>query len=162
MRIDPAVDMSRAANDNRNIMLYWDNGNPFPPDIIAIAEKWRILCPGWDVMLFCKDTAHVFLQQKFGGDIARLFLTCGIPAMRSDFFRVFYSISEGGIYSDVRYIPKREPLFIDPDKDLTLVRHSSYGFCNGIFFSKKNCAELKLVAYDIIEQISKRTILVPV
>lgn len=159
MKTDPDSQTSEAADENRNIMLYWDDGNPFPLDIISISDEWRTICPKWNVTLFNKETAYDFLLDNFGGDIARLFLTCGIPAMRSDFFRVFWAISKGGIYSDARYIPKREPLFFEPGKDLTLVRHPIWGFCNGIFFSKKDCTELKFVAYEIITKISKRTVL---
>lgn len=132
---------------------------PSPPDIIAITEKWRNFCPGWDVMLFGKDTACGFLQENFGRDIARLFLTCGLPNMRSDFFRVFWAIAKGGIYSDLLYSPKREPLFFNPEKNLTLARNHYTGIpINSIFFAKKDCAELKLVACQLITTISKREI----
>lgn len=148
---------ARATDENRNIMLYWDDANPFPPDIISVAEYWRYVCPAWNVMLFGKDAACSYLSDKFGGDIARLFLTCGMPAMRADFFRVFWAISDGGIYSDMTFAPKREPLFYDPEKDVTLARRSDNGkIMNNIFFSKKNSKELNLVAYEIIYTISEK------
>ena len=159
MKTDNVTQISRATDDNRNVMLYWDDANPFPPDIIAVKEKWQNFCPGWDVALFGKETACSFLQDNFGGDIARLFLTCGLPNMRSDFFRVFWGISRGGIYSDILLVPKREPLFFDPGKNLTLGRNLTTGIpINGFFFAKKDCAELKLVAYQLITAISKREI----
>lgn len=159
MRTDHWARTSQAIGDNRNVMLYWDDANPFPPDIIAIVEKWRNFCPGWDVMLFGKETACSFLQDNYGEDIARLFLTCGLPNMRSDFFRVFWAISKGGIYSDMLFTPKREPLFFDSGKNLTLVRNRHTGITiNSIFFAKRDCAELKLVAYQLMTTISKREI----
>ena len=156
MRTESWAQISRTIGDSRNVMLYWDDANPFPPDIIAITEKWRNFCPGWDVMLFGKDTACGFLQENFGRDIARLFLTCGLSNMRSDFFRVFWAIAKGGIYSDLLFSPKREPLFFDPEKNLTLARNHYTGMpINGIFFAKRDCVELKLVAYQLITTISK-------
>ena len=140
----------------RNVMLYWDDANPFALDILAIAEEWRNFCPGWNVVLFGKETAVAFLHENFGEDIAKLFLTCAVPAMRSDFFRVFWAISEGGIYSDVKYVPMREPLFFDAGKDLTVTRNRNGNIRNSIFFSKRNCKELKLIAFEIVKNISKR------
>lgn len=148
---------SEAVGANRNIMLYWDEGDPLPQDIVWVCGIWRKFCPAWNVTLFGKETASNFLRDKFGGDVLRLFLTCAVPAMRADFFRVFWAISEGGIYSDMTFVPKREPLFFDPEKDLTVVkRPDGEVIRNGIFFSKKNCKELKLIAYEIMKSVSKR------
>lgn len=157
MMTDSNARSSQAANANRNVMLYWDECDPFPKDIVEVSEIWRKFCPAWDVTLFGKETACRFLRDKFGTDVVRLFLTCAVPAMRADFFRVFWAISEGGIYSDVTFVPKREPLFFDPEKDLTVVkRPDGEVIRNGIFYSIKDCKELKLIAYEIMKSVSKR------
>lgn len=159
MRTDPGERTLEEPDVNRNVMLYWDDADPFPADIIAVSEAWRQFCPAWNVTLFGMDAAYRLLRENFGGDVARLFLSCALPTMRADFFRVFWGISEGGIYSDVTFVPTREPLFFDPGKDLTVARRSDRGtFLNGFFATKKNCKELKLVAYEIIKAVSKREI----
>ena len=146
-----------ASETNRNIMLYWDQADPFPPDIVEVSEIWRKFCPAWNVTLFGKESACLFLRDNFGVDVVRLFLTCAVPAMRADFFRVFWAISEGGIYSDITFVPMREPLFFDPEKDLTVVKRPDGEIIrNGIFFSKKRCKEMKLIAYEIMNSVSKR------
>lgn len=151
---------SRASDVNRNVMLYWDDADPFPQDIVAVSEIWRSFCPEWNVALFGKDMACRFLRENFGDDIAHLFLTCALPSMRADFFRVFWAISEGGIYSDVTFVPTRPPLFFDPEKNLTFARRSSGGIIvTGFFYSKKDCRELKLIACEIIKAVRKREIL---
>ena len=150
----------------KNVMLYWDNKvldwgevEPYPPEIITVKEKWQNFCPGWNVALFSKETAWIFLRDKFGSDVARLFSTCALATMRADFFRVFWAISEGGIYSDLQFVPRREPLFFDASKHLTVVRRPNSGvIINGIFYSKKDCSELKLVAREIIKTVSERKI----
>lgn len=149
-------DLHKAAED-RNIMLYWDDS--CPPEVCAVVEKWRDVCPGWNVSLFDESTACQFLQARYGKEIVRLFLRCAVPAMKSDFFRVFWAMSEGGIYSDVQYVPKREPLFFDPDKDITVYTYPRSGpIINDIFYSRKGSKELKLVALEILESISRETI----
>lgn len=157
MMTDSNARSSQADDANRNIMLYWDEDAPFPQDIVEVREIWRKFCPAWDVTLFGKETACLFLREKFGVDVARLFLTCAVPAMRADFFRVFWAISRGGIYSDVTFVPMREPLFFDPEKDLTVVkRPDGEVIRNGIFYSKKGCNEMKLIACEIMKSVSKR------
>lgn len=148
---------SHVADLDRKVMLYWDEDTPFPPDIIAIREKWRKFTPGWNVALFGKETACRHLQENYGRDIARLFLTCAIPAMRADFFRVFWAMAEGGIYSDVKYVPRREPLFFDPRKNLTAVKKGNGKVIrNSVFYAKKGCNELKSIAFEIEMAVSKR------
>lgn len=87
-------------------------------------------------------------------------LRCAFDA--SGFFRVFWVISEGGIYSDLTFAPKRAPLIFDPDKDLTAVKiklpDGVVAIRNGFFFSKKDCNELKIVACEIMKSVSKREI----
>lgn len=76
--------------------------------------------------------------------------------MRSDFFRVFWGIVEGGIYSDITFVPKREPLFFDMGKKLTVARRRHGNIESGIFPATKGCKELKLIAYEIIESVGQR------
>ena len=157
---------ARTSDAHRNVMLYWDDVKldwgevePYPARIIAVKEKWLSFCPGWNAALFRKETAWQFLREKYGADIAELFSTCAVAAMRADFFRVFWAIAEGGIYSDLNYVPKREPLFFEPGKRLTVARRSDNGtIMNRIFFSKRDCEEMKLVANEILEAVSKREI----
>ena len=150
---------SNVAGFNQNVMLYWDVPHPFPSGIVAVVEMWKKFCPEWNVSLFSKESASQFLQEKFGGEVVKLFLTCAVAAMRSDFFRVFWAISEGGIYSDVAFVPKRFPSFFDSEKNLTVVFRPTGGVLrNGIFFTKKDSKELILIASAIIETIKKRNI----
>ena len=142
---------------NNNVMLYWDDAT-VPADIVAIREQWRRFCPGWNVILFSKETACRFLRENYGADMLRLFLTCALPTMRADFFRVFWAIAEGGIYSDLRFVPLREPLFFDPDKDLTVGRKPDGLIRNGAFFCKKGCKEMKLIAFEMMMSVSKKEI----
>lgn len=159
METDPKPQTSGVPDVNRNVMLYWDDADPFPKDIIAVSEIWQQRCPAWNVTLFGKNTAFSHLRDKFGGDIARLFLTCALPTMRSDFFRVFWAISEGGIYSDVSFVPVRDPLFFDPGKDLAVPRRSRGGILiNGLFFSKKECRAMKSIANEIVKVVSEKEI----
>lgn len=156
-RADPVSPADAAAQDsnqeNRNIMIYWDDSTP-PPSISAVLEKWESICPDWNVSLYNSETASRFLHDKFGMEILRLFSQCALPTMKSDFFRVFWAASEGGVYSDVTFSPVREPLFFDEKKNITLLKDDNMRIRNGIFFAKKNCAQIKLIAFKIIKNVS--------
>ena len=162
-RVESAPKISASADRkkevlNRNVMLYWDDAMALPQDVIAIKEQWQRFCPGWNVKLFSKETAYSFMLDEYGEEIASLFLTCALPAMRCDFFRVFWAIAEGGIYSDVRFVPLREPLFFDSSKDLTVGRKPDGLIRNGTFFGKMGCMELKLIAYELMVTVSMKEI----
>lgn len=146
---------SSLAKGDKNIMLYWDDAEP-PADVSHVVEQWRTRCPDWKVSLFDQKKAFQFIREKIGEDIARLFLACALPSMRSDFFRVFWGIVEGGIYSDITFVPTREPLFFDEGKNLTVARRGHGNIESGIFFARKDCKELKLIAYEIIKSVGLR------
>ena len=144
--------------ENRNVMLYWDDSPP-PNSVCAIYETWCSFCAGWNVSLFDREEASRFLLREFGRGILSLFSSCALPSMRSDFFRVFWAMSKGGIYSDVTFLPNCEPSFFYENKNITLVkllRDGETRMYNGIFFAKKNCAEINLVADEIIKNVSQR------
>ena len=87
------------SKNGRNIMLYWDDPSPTPPAFAcSILDKWQAVCPSWDVSLYNRETSTRFLNDKFGVEIVKFFEKCAIPSMRSDFFRVFWALSEGGVY----------------------------------------------------------------
>lgn len=142
--------------ENRNMLLYWDDEN-LDPSTTEVFQKWKSVCTSWNIKVFSRESARSFLNKEYGADIETAFLSCAVPAMRSDFFRIFWALAKGGIYSDFTFAPKCEPLFFDESKNLTLVKWPHGRIVNGIFFAKKDCDELKVVAFEILKAISCRT-----
>jgi hypothetical protein len=141
--------------EDRNILLYWDDQN-IDPSASLVVKKWRSVCTSWNTRVHSLDSGYSFLQEEYGRDIANGFLSCAVPAMRSDFFRVFWILSKGGIYSDFTFIPKREPLFFNASKNITVARWSHGRIVNGVFFAKRDCNELKVVAFEMLKAISRK------
>lgn len=137
----------------QNVMLYWADESP-PDSVISVLHEWERVCPTWHIMLYSRQKAYDYLKHHFGTEISKLFSCCAIPAMQSDFFRVFWAISEGGVYCDLTFAPKTEPLFFSDEKPLTLVRWWHGRLVNGVFYAAKGCKELKLVAYEILAAVS--------
>lgn len=142
-------------DENRNILLYWDEAPP-PSDVTGVVDQWRNRSPNWNINLFDKGKAYRFLQDIYGGDVARTFLSCAIPVMRCDFFRNFWILSEGGVYSDMTFIPIREPAFFDTEKNITVVRRPNGTLTNNIFFAKKNCKEIQLFADELLRAVKMK------
>lgn len=142
--------------EGKNVLLYWDDNDP-PSSVRAVVRDWEQTCPTSRVALFSKGSAESFLRENFGQEISRMFMSCAIPAMRSDFFRVFWALSEGGLYSDLTFAPRNDPDFYKVDKRITVARWFHGRVVNGVFFARKDCPELKLVAYEILRNVSMKT-----
>lgn len=136
-------------------MLYWDDP-VIDPSLTGVLDRWTQHTPGWNLSLYNERTARDYLREHFGQDIARTFLTCALPAMRSDFFRVFWALREGGLYSDVTFVPTREPAFFDGGRNMTLVRFKHGRIVNGIFRAKADCPELHRVADRMLANMARR------
>jgi hypothetical protein len=108
---------------------------------------------GWDVRLFSMKSAYQFIFKEYGKDVAKAFLSCALPAMRSDFFRVFWALSKGGVYSDITF----DPILIAPEKHITIMTTDQEGrLRNGYFCAKKQCRELRSIALEILISLSKK------
>lgn len=140
---------------NKNVSLYWADDAP-SQSVKSVVEKWQQMCAGWNVSLYSRTTAHAFLKSHFGQDISDAFLSCAIPAMQSDFFRVFWAISEGGVYSDITFVPKAEPLFFAVERSLTVPTWNHGRIVNGIFYATKGSSALQRLADVILETVTQK------
>lgn len=140
----------------RNVMLYWADDTP-PPSVRDVVGQWQEIYADWTVTLFSHASAGAWLQDRCGVEIARLFRKCRLPAMQADFFRVFWAIEEGGIYSDITLAPLVCPGFAATGKDLVVMRRFHGRIVNSIFYARKGSADLKQVAYHILQAMSLQT-----
>jgi tetratricopeptide (TPR) repeat protein len=81
------------------LVQFWDTVT-VPPDVLACINSWRVHHPKIHHDLFSEADAHDFLVRSFGTEIGAMFGQCHHPAMKADFFRLFYLLERGGIYID--------------------------------------------------------------
>jgi len=76
--------------------------NQLPVDVEECIETWKEV-EKWGVerILFDKQKARDFIQQKLGLRYLLAYDNCYHPAMQSDYFRLCYIFVEGGCYIDV-------------------------------------------------------------
>lgn len=83
----------------RRIFQYWDSPD-VPDDIAGYCRSWRDFNPGYDYILFNRDTAREYLKQHAGEKTQRAFRRIRLAAGRADILRLSVLAVEGGIYCD--------------------------------------------------------------
>lgn len=109
-------------------------------------------------MLLTRTTAAEFLCDNYDERVATNFLRCRIPAMQADIIRALWILTNGGIYSDLSFAPRKVPDFHVPGKELTVVRWHHGRIVNGIFSALKNSKCLQIIADQIMVNIDNKVI----
>ncbi|MEX2491669.1 MAG: glycosyltransferase [Nitrospirales bacterium] len=90
-----------SAETPRTIVQFWDDVNQLPPDVRECIQSWQKLdTHGFELLLFDDDSASAFIARKLGPRYEAAYSNCYHPAMRSDYFRLCYILTEGGCYLD--------------------------------------------------------------
>ena len=85
----------------RSLVQFWDNTRAIPADVRECMDSWRPLKKqGFSLLLFDDDTARKFIGDHFSARHLEAFGRCEHPAMRSDYFRLCFMMSNGGFYVD--------------------------------------------------------------
>src|SRR5664280_2496459 len=89
------------------IVQYWDAAPDIPDDVKACIATWEKLeTQGIEHRLYSYQTAREYIATHFTDEHLRAFERCSHPAMRSDYFRLCYMVSQGGLYIDADDIYK--------------------------------------------------------
>ena len=139
----------------KHALIYWDSDSP-SPSVLGVLDAWETVCPDWSVTLHSRNSARDFIEAHYGADIAALFMSCRIPAMQSDVLRVLWALKLGGVYMDLTFQPRAEPLFGYPGCTLTVPRWAHGRIVNGVFAAQRNSPELMKVKTAILNNISQR------
>lgn len=79
------------------LMQFWDTDPP--ADVVAEMQAWERLA-GARYVRFDAERAIEFFHRAIGAAEARMLAECPHPAIQSDFFRLGWLMTEGGIYVD--------------------------------------------------------------
>jgi NTP pyrophosphatase (non-canonical NTP hydrolase) len=89
----------RAESAAPAIFQFWHDPNP-PAYIQEFMDSWIANCPEFVHRLFDDATASELIRQNFGERHLNAYLSCRLPAMRSDLFRLCVLYLYGGVYVD--------------------------------------------------------------
>jgi Flp pilus assembly protein TadD len=92
-------DAAQAPPPGLAIVQFWDADEP-PADVAAAMGSWAEANPQFRHQVFSASRARSFVAAQHGARAAAAFDACHHPAMKSDFFRVAYLVTHGGIYVD--------------------------------------------------------------
>jgi len=120
-----------------------------PDEVESDASKWKQFHPDFSYKLWTLDEIlDLALQCKFGKfsgeEIANLIKICRFPAMKADLARLLILHTSGGVWVDLKLVPKRTFLSELLSHELVLVEHqkteeypdpAKFGLLNNWFFA---------------------------
>jgi len=95
------IDESSSADIPRTLVRYWHDASEVPKDVQACLASWdEVAREGLCLRMFDDLSAADYIAGEFGAREQAAFSKCRHPAMRSDYFRLCFVLSEGGLYVD--------------------------------------------------------------
>lgn len=92
---------SVVTNIPKQIVIFWHE-KKLPDDVYDSIEKIKRCNSGYQMEIFCAESAGEFICLHYGQEFYHLYeRRCVHPSMKSDFFRICYLAKKGGIYVDV-------------------------------------------------------------
>ena len=83
------------------IVQYWHDANGIPEDVQKCLESWEpLIAKGFKRIKFDDSEARAFISKTLGHPYLAAFDLCHHPAMRCDYFRLSYILTQGGFYVD--------------------------------------------------------------
>ena len=97
----------------RAIVQFWDT-RTIPDDVERCCRTWRAAAQrGFQYTLFNEEDAYDWLNDTYGSVVSSRFKRATHPAMKADWFRIFYLYEKGGIYIDADEYCKSLPPFFE-------------------------------------------------
>src|SRR5579871_765864 len=86
--------------DKPAIVQYWHSSVP-PDDVAELMQTWEMSASeGFAYRRFDDVSALAFIRANHESRAANAYLSCAVPAMKADFFRVCFLAIHPGIYVD--------------------------------------------------------------
>jgi mannosyltransferase OCH1-like enzyme len=105
------------------IVQYWHSGVP-PDEVGELMQTWEVAAgEGFAYKRFDDVSALDFIRANYDRRIVEAYTSCGVPAMRADFFRICALLMFPGIYvdADMRRTGVGRRLFFLKDKSEPLL-----------------------------------------
>lgn len=97
------------------IVQYWHAGTP-PDDVAELMQTWETAAEeGFTYKCYDDSSALEFIRTNYDSRTTEAYLSCAVPAMKADFFRICALLIHPGIYVDAdmrRTGAGRRPFFL--------------------------------------------------
>jgi len=85
----------------KTLIRYWHDLKEIPADVRQCLDSWNALAEeGVSIRTFGDESARDYIREFFSHREVAAFDVCRHPAMRSDYFRMCFLLTEGGLYVD--------------------------------------------------------------
>ena len=142
---------------NYSLVQYWEGENCVGVD--KLSSKWQRMYPEFSYERYNLESARSFITKKCSVEALNSFNKCGIPAMRSDLFRILYILEKGGIYVDCALEPigRLEIDFGKRSNRITLSRMETGRVSNSFIVAKKGSEVINDIQKLIINNITNES-----
>lgn len=82
-----------------HLVHYWDSPQP-PADVAATLASWRRMNPTLKQTILHLESARAFILTEHGDRARQCFDLCHHAAMQSDYLRLLWLVTHGGLYAD--------------------------------------------------------------
>lgn len=90
-----------SASIPKRLIRYWHDPSVLPDDVRACLDSWdRLADDGFEFYMFNDVSGAAYIADKYGEPESQAFARCRHPAMRCDYLRLCFVLSEGGLYVD--------------------------------------------------------------
>ena len=113
-------------------------------EALGCRDLWLERSPGWAYRLMDDAEAREFVQDCYGGEVARTYDAFPLGVMRADFWRVLILHHRGGLYTDTDTAPLAPPgEWVLPADRLLLAAENDVHLCNWTFAAEAGHPALK-------------------
>jgi len=139
------------------LLQFWNTPTP-PPDVAAVIATWAEMNPDLPRSLLDEAGARAFIKEAHGATAAHCFDLCHHAAMKSDYLRLLWLFTHGGLYADIddRCIRPVAPVLAalqDSEVVVVLARLSPPYFNNCLIAARPRSALLGLAIKEATERI---------
>ena len=103
--------------------FYWESQDKdnisLPLDSLNIISEWKKKHPDYLIKIWSYNEIMEDMNLSFIDGLKESFLSCNLPAMRSDIARLFVLYKYGGIYNDLKNYPNQS--FLDQFNDAKFI-----------------------------------------
>lgn len=140
------------------IVQYWDQGDR-PYDIESLMSTWKENNSDFEYRLYDRFSAEAFIAEHYDREIAELFRSAALPAMRSDIFRLAFILKHGGVYVDAgtKCLRNISDLISRNDK-LVLMRKHHGAIWNGFIAAEKDNTTLQRIWDNVLQNLKSKKI----
>jgi mannosyltransferase OCH1-like enzyme len=137
----------------KNIFMFWHD-KKLPPKMDENVKNIKTLHPDFNIYIFDEQEAAEFIENNFIPDVLNAYNSLIPKAFKADLWRYCVLYKFGGIYQDIKLMPKGDLTYHELLSDNFYVRdRNNYDIWNAFIISKPRNSILKKSINKIVQNV---------